>query len=346
MKAALRRKLKRIDFTKLRDIKRPTLNESIIKKVNDKIGKEGIAKILNSKQGIGTIVKQLKNKISNKEVSDIRSMLGEHSINANSNAVKYKFFFPYRGAWFFDLIVNHKLRENHKNELVKYFGVFLNGNTGWVKAYEINSRQASEIKSISEPFVIATIMTPSEYIGPIMELCQGKRGRYISMDYIDTNRVTLEYELPLSEVIFDFFDKLKSQTRGYASFDYQLSEYKPSNLVKMDILLNGDRVDALSAICHKDFVYPRGKALVQKLRGLIPRQMFEIPVQAAVNGKIIARENIAALRKDVLAKCYGGDVSRKKKLLEKQKEGKKRMKQVGSVEIPQEAFLAVLKIDE
>ena len=153
MKAALRRKLKRIDFTKLRDIKRPTLNESIIKKVNDKIGKEGIAKILNSKQGIGTIVKQLKNKISNKEVSDIRSMLGEHSINANSNAVKYKFFFPYRGAWFFDLIVNHKLRENPKNELVKYFGVFLNGNTGWVKAYEINSRQASEIKSIFDDFI-------------------------------------------------------------------------------------------------------------------------------------------------------------------------------------------------
>ena len=202
------------------------------------------------------------------------------------------------------------------------------------------------IKSIEEPYVNATIMVPKEYIGSIMELCQYKRGTFINMSYIDENRVSLHYDIPLSEIVYDFFDKLKSTTKGYASLDYDLKGYLPSSLVKMDILLNGDKVDALSAIVHKDFVYQRGRALVQKLRGLIPRQMFEIPVQAAVNNKIIARENIAALRKDVLAKCYGGDITRKKKLLEKQKEGKKRMKQVGSVEISQEAFLAILKVDE
>ena len=202
------------------------------------------------------------------------------------------------------------------------------------------------IKSIEEPYVNATIMVPKEYIGSIMELCQYKRGTFINMSYIDENRVSLYYDIPLSEIVYDFFDKLKSTTKGYASLDYELKGYLPSSLVKMDILLNGDKVDALSAIVHKDFVYQRGRALVQKLRGLIPRQMFEIPVQAAVNNKIIARENIAALRKDVLAKCYGGDITRKKKLLEKQKEGKKRMKQVGSVEISQEAFLAILKVDE
>lgn len=204
----------------------------------------------------------------------------------------------------------------------------------------------SEIKSIEEPFVNATIMTPSEYIGPIMELCQGKRGRYKTMEYIDTNRVTLEYEIPLSEVIFDFFDKLKSQTRGYASFDYQLSEYLPSNLVKMDILVAGERVDALSCIVHKDNSYKRGCQITSKLKELIPRQLFEVAIQAAIGGKIIARTNVKALRKDVLAKCYGGDISRKKKLLEKQRAGKKRMKAVGNVDIPQTAFLAVLDIDD
>ena len=203
-----------------------------------------------------------------------------------------------------------------------------------------------KIKSIEEPYVDATIMVPKEFVGSIMELCQYKRGTFINMSYIDDNRVSLHYSIPLSEIVYDFFDKLKSTTKGYASLDYDLKGYQPSNLVKMDILLNGDRVDALSAIVHKDFVYQRGRALVQKLRGLIPRQMFEIPVQAAVNNKIIARENIAALRKDVLAKCYGGDITRKKKLLEKQKDGKKRMKQVGSVEISQEAFLAILKVDD
>lgn len=204
----------------------------------------------------------------------------------------------------------------------------------------------TEIKSISEPFVLATIMTPSEYIGPIMELCQGKRGKYLSLDYIDSNRASLQYELPLSEVIFDFFDKLKSQTRGYASFDYQLSEYKASSLVKMDILVAGDKVDALSCIIHKDNAYRRGCQITSKLKELIPRQLFEVPIQAAIGGKVIARTNVKAVRKDVLAKCYGGDISRKKKLLEKQRQGKKRMKAVGNVDIPQNAFLAILDIDD
>ena len=202
------------------------------------------------------------------------------------------------------------------------------------------------IKNILEPYVEASIMVPTEYIGPIMELCQNKRGTYVDIKYIEETRVTIRYDIPLSEIVYDFFDRLKSSTKGYASLDYTLSDYRASNLVKMDILLNGEKVDALSVIVHRDFAYRRGRALTQKLRGLIPRQQFEIPVQAAVNSKIIARENVAALRKDVLAKCYGGDVSRKKKLLEKQKEGKKRMKQVGSVEIPQEAFLAVLQLED
>lgn len=204
----------------------------------------------------------------------------------------------------------------------------------------------TKIKHIEEPYVHATIMVSTEFVGNVMEICQNKRGTFVGMEYINETRVVLKYDLPLTEIVYDFFDRLKSTTKGYASFDYELADYRVSNLVKMDILLNGDKIDALSVIVHRDFAYNRGKALVQKLRKLIPREQFEIPVQAAINGKIIARENIAALRKDVLAKCYGGDVSRKKKLLEKQKEGKKRMKQVGSVEIPQDAFLAVLKIDE
>ena len=198
------------------------------------------------------------------------------------------------------------------------------------------------ISKIEEPYIYTNIIVPSEYIGPIMELCQNKRGIYKSLEYIDEERVNIHYEIPLSEIVYDFFDKLKSSTKGYASFDYEICGYLESDLVKMDILLNGEKVDALSVIVHKDFAYPRGKAIVEKLRELIPRQMFQVPIQASIGSKIIARENISAMKKNVLAKCYGGDVSRKRKLLEKQKEGKKRMKMVGSVEVPQEAFLAVL----
>ena len=202
------------------------------------------------------------------------------------------------------------------------------------------------IESIEEPYVKATIMCPKEYIGPIMELCQNKRGTYRDMQYLDETRVSIIYELPLGEIVYDFFDKLKSCSRGYASFDYELIGYQISKLAKMDILLNGECVDALSSIVHREFAYERGKSLCERLRKLIPRQQFEIPIQASLNGKIIARSNISALRKNVLAKCYGGDVSRKKKLLEKQKEGKKRMKQVGSGEVPQEAFMAILSVDD
>lgn len=202
------------------------------------------------------------------------------------------------------------------------------------------------IDYISEPYIKTNIFSPSEYIGPIMELCQNKRGNYINLEYIDEKRVIIHYELPLSEIVYDFFDKLKSSTKGYASFDYELIGYKNSDLVKMDILLNGEIVDALSTIVHRDFAYARGKVVVENLKKLIPRQMFVVPVQAAIGSKIIARSDIKAMRKDVLAKCYGGDVSRKKKLLEKQKAGKKRMKRLGSVEIPQEAFLTVLSNEE
>ena len=202
-----------------------------------------------------------------------------------------------------------------------------------------------KIACIKEPYIRTSIFVPSTYIGPIMELCQDKRGIYVSMEYIDELRVNIHYEIPLSEIVYDFFDKLKSATKGYASFDYELIGYKESDLVKMDILLNGEIVDALSVIVHKDFAYKRGRAIVSSLQKLIPRQLFEVPIQACIGNKAIARETVKAMRKDVLAKCYGGDVSRKRKLLEKQKEGKKRMKMVGSVEIPQEAFLSVLSMD-
>lgn len=202
------------------------------------------------------------------------------------------------------------------------------------------------ISRIEEPFVRATIMTPSEYIGAVMDLCQKKRGIFMDMQYVEETRAVIHYNIPLLEIVYDFFDKLKSYTKGYASFDYELGDYEASKLVRMDIMLNGDVVDALSTIVHKDFAYSRGKILVEKLKDIIPRQLFEVPVQAVINHKVIARSDIKAMRKDVLAKCYGGDISRKKKLLEKQKEGKKKMKAIGSVEVPQEAFLAILSTDE
>lgn len=193
--------------------------------------------------------------------------------------------------------------------------------------------------------VKATIMVPNDFTGPVMELCQEKRGVFIDMQYMDAGRVQIYYRLPLNEIIYDFFDALKSRSRGYASFDYEIEGYEKADLVKLDILLNGEVCDALSIIVHRDRAYARGRSIAEKLKDVIPRQMFEIPIQAAIGGKIIARETVKAMRKDVLAKCYGGDISRKKKLLEKQKEGKKRMRQIGSVEVPSEAFLAVLKMD-
>ena len=204
----------------------------------------------------------------------------------------------------------------------------------------------SLIKAIEEPYVTASIMTPKEYVGAIMELCQEKRGIYLDLEYFDDTRMILKYEIPLSEIVYNFFDKLKSYTKGYASFDYELSEYRASNLAKMDILLNGNVIDALSLIVYKPSAYNRGNLITRKLKEVIPRQQFEVPVQAAINGKIIARTDIKAVRKDVLAKCYGGDISRKRKLLDKQKEGKKRMKKIGSVEVPQDAFMSLLAIDD
>ncbi len=208
-----------------------------------------------------------------------------------------------------------------------------------------NLPNLSEVDHIEEPVVTAYIYTPPEYIGPIMELCQEKRGEYLDMVYIDKTRVKIHYEIPLNEIVYDFFDGLKSRTRGYASLDYEIKGYKPSDLVKLDIMLNNEICDALSIIVHRDKSYARGRSIAEKLKEVIPRQMFEIPIQAAIGSKIIARETVKALRKDVLAKCYGGDITRKKKLLEKQKEGKKRMRQVGSVEVPSEAFMSVLKLD-
>ena len=203
----------------------------------------------------------------------------------------------------------------------------------------------SEIDHMEEPIVKATLLSPREYVGPIMELCQNKRGIFINMTYLDTTRVSIEYEIPLNEIVYDFFDTLKSRTKGYASFDYEIKGYQKSDLVKLDILLNGEICDALSIIVHKDRAYDRGRRIAEKLKDVIPRQLFEVPIQAAVGGKVIARETVKAVRKDVLAKCYGGDITRKKKLLEKQKEGKKRMRQFGSVELPSEAFLTILKLD-
>ncbi len=203
-----------------------------------------------------------------------------------------------------------------------------------------------KIEEVREPYVKATIMVPNDFVGPVMELSQKKRGDFIDMKYLDENRVNVVYEIPLSEIVYDFFDQLKSQTKGYASFDYELIGYKTSKLVKMDILLNGETIDALSFIVHRDFSFERGKQIVEKLKALIPRQQFEVPIQAAIGNKIVARSTIKAMRKNVLSKCYGGDISRKRKLLEKQKEGKKRMKMVGSVEVPQEAFMAVLQMDD
>lgn len=263
-----------------------------------------------------------------------------------SEALGFGFRIGFLGLLHMDVIITRIEREFNigiiaTSPSVVYEVTLTDGTTVDVDAPS-KMPEKTKINYIKEPYIYTNIIAPSEYIGAIMELCQNKRGIYKSVDYIDATRIDVHYEIPLSEIVYDFYDRLKSTTKGYASFDYELCGYKESSLVKMDILLNGEIVDALSIIIHKDFAYQKGRAIVKKLRELIPRQMFQIPIQASIGSKVIARENISALKKNVLAKCYGGDVSRKRKLLEKQKEGKKRMKMVGTVEVHQEAFLAVL----
>ena len=248
-------------------------------------------------------------------------------------------------------IIQERIEREFKIDLIAtapsvIYHLYLTDGTDYTIENPSKMPDVQRISRIEEPYVRTSIMTPEEYVGSIMDLCQNKRGIFLNMQYIDDKRVNISYEMPLSEIVYDFFDKLKSQTRGYASFDYEFSEYKASSLVKMEIMLNGEAVDALSTIVHKDFAYNRGKIICEKLKDIIPKHQFEIPVQATINNRVIARSDIKAYRKNVLAKCYGGDISRKKKLLEKQKEGKKRMKSVGSVDIPQEAFMAILSSDE
>jgi GTP-binding protein LepA len=268
----------------------------------------------------------------------------------NSVALGFGFRIGFLGLLHMDVIISRIEREFNIGIIATSPSVIYHVTLTSGEVVDIDSPNKmpdkSKISDIEEPYIYTSIISPSEYVGPIMELCQNKRGIYKSMEYIDQTRVNIHYEIPLSEIVYDFYDKLKSISKGYASFDYELSGYKSSNLVKMDIMLNGEVVDALSVIVHKDFAYTKGRAIVGKLKELIPRQMFQIPIQASIGSKVIARENISAMRKNVLAKCYGGDVSRKRKLLEKQKEGKKRMKVVGSVEVPGEAFIAVLSGDE
>ncbi|AOZ89976.1 elongation factor 4 [Bacillus xiamenensis] len=248
-------------------------------------------------------------------------------------------------------IIQERIEREFKIDLITtapsvIYDVYMTDGEKIVVDNPSNLPDPQKIERIEEPYVKATMMVPNDYVGSVMELCQGKRGHFIDMQYLDANRVSIVYEIPLAEIVYEFFDQLKSNTKGYASFDYELIGYRPSTLVKMDIMLNGEKIDALSFIVHRDYAYERGKIIVEKLKELIPRQHFEVPVQAAIGQKIVARSTIKAMRKNVLAKCYGGDISRKRKLLEKQKEGKKRMKQVGSVEVPQEAFMAVLKMDD
>ncbi|PEX93635.1 elongation factor 4 [Bacillus cereus] len=248
-------------------------------------------------------------------------------------------------------IIQERIEREFKIDLITtapsvIYKVYLTNGEDVIVDNPSNMPDPQSIDRVEEPFVKASIMVPNDYVGAVMEICQGKRGTFIDMQYLDETRVTLTYDIPLSEIVYDFFDQLKSNTKGYASFDYELIGYKPSKLVKMDILLNNEQVDALSFIVHRDSAYDRGKVIVEKLKELIPRQQFEVPIQATIGNKVVARSTIKAMRKNVLAKCYGGDISRKRKLLDKQKEGKKRMKSVGSVEVPQEAFMAVLKMDD
>ncbi|AMS11508.1 translation elongation factor 4 [Erysipelothrix rhusiopathiae] len=296
--------------------------------------------------------------IDSKRYTDLREALEKMQLNDSSlvfepetsQALGFGFRCGFLGLLHMD-VIQERLEREYQFDLIATapsveFHVYL--TNGEMLQLDNPSKMpiSNVIDHVEEPFVEAQIMVPSDYVGAVMELCQNKRGIYVDMQTIDGTRMNIVYHLPLVEIVFDFFDRLKSTTRGYASFDYDFIGYQQSNLVKMDILLNGEIVDALSTIVHRDFAFNRGKAITEKLRTLIPRQQFEVPIQAAINQKVIARSTIKALRKNVIAKCYGGDISRKKKLLEKQKEGKKRMKQVGSVEIPQEAFMSVLSMDD
>ena len=296
--------------------------------------------------------------VDSQKYNDLKEALAKLSLNdssltyepESSEALGFGFRVGFLGLLHMDVIQERLEREYNLNLIltapsVKYR---INLSDGTSKMIDNPSEMpdASKIKSIEEPFVDAEIMTPKEFVGPIMQLCQERRGIYQDLIYFDDTRQVMKYSLPLSEIIFNFFDKLKSISKGYASLDYQVEGYHPSELSKMDILLNGDKIDALSCIVFRPFAYDRGIKIVSRLKDIIPKQQFEVPVQAAIGGKVIARSTIKSVRKDVLAKCYGGDISRKKKLLEKQKEGKKRMKQIGSVEVPQEAFMAVLSLDD
>ena len=296
--------------------------------------------------------------IDSEDFENLRASLEKLQLNdasltfqpESSAALGFGFRCGFLGLLHMDVIQERLEREFNIDLIMTAPSVVYHVNTTDGEMLEVSNPSEfpdpTRIDAIEEPYVKAQIMVPQEYVGAVMELAQRKRGDFETMEYIDDNRVNVIYQIPLAEIVFDFFDKLKSSTRGYASFDYELSEYRRSQLVKMDILLNGDKVDALSFIVHKEFAYERGKLIVDKLKKIIPRQQFEVPIQAAIGQKIVARTDIKALRKNVLAKCYGGDVSRKRKLLEKQKAGKKRMKAIGSVEVPQEAFLSVLSMDE
>ena len=295
--------------------------------------------------------------IDTSKFEDLREALEKLKLNdaslifepETSSALGFGFRCGFLGLLHMDIIKERVIREFNIDLImtapsVVYETVLTSGEVIMVDSPN-KLPDKSKVREVREPYIKTNIFTPKDYIGSIMKLCQDKRGIYLNMEYIDTTRVNIHYELPLSEIVYDFFDKLKSYTKGYASFDYEIIGYKTSDLVKMDILLNGDVVDALSVIVHKDFAYRRGRSVVEKLKESIPRQLFEVPIQAALGNHVIARSTVKALRKDVLAKCYGGDITRKRKLLEKQKEGKKRMKQIGSVELPQEAFMSVLSMD-
>ncbi|OQA78964.1 MAG: Elongation factor 4 [Tenericutes bacterium ADurb.Bin239] len=296
--------------------------------------------------------------VDSKDYGDLKDALEKLSLNdaalkyepETSVALGFGFRCGFLGLLHMDVIQERLEREHNLNLILTapsvIYKVYLNDGTLLKIDNPSKLPDVALVERIEEPYVKAIIMTPQEYVGPIMELCQDKRGIYVDLTYLDDTRMQVTYEIPLSEVIYNFFDKLKSYSKGYATLDYSFSEYKASNLVKMDILLNGQPVDALSLIVYRPTAYNRGVAMCRALKNIIPRQQFEVPIQAAINNKIIARTDIKAVRKDVLAKCYGGDISRKRKLLEKQKEGKKRMKLVGSVEIPQEAFMSVLSIED